>query len=688
MSALSEEAFLRFVEPPYGSAIYNDWRALVGAAGGRKATVEDVLPVVAALALRESPMSLARNVPPVPPIGLDDALNELYAHLCYRFSVPPTLSVPAKQEPSSVLLSLAAAPGSGKSYLLDVLLRLRGEDVDRARDALNTDYVFQGKFGSREEARDDALDHVKKALPLALSYNGDTPYRAAEYDTDLEHGLALRLLHAAFDVSFHDLEARWPGLALRVRVAFAAIRHALGDAQRGIVVAIDEVSSVDDEAGGQNALVQHAVQLLGEHRVGVVVAALAATPVQMTATRSQREVKFVQVPRPTQEQLVDGLWSYAPFSELDGVAKTNVQALLAQLHGHWRTIATLRLIVHEERALANDFGALHRRLARHESVRSTMVYLSTAWPVVRDAVLGKLRGSDAYGELGSLEELSVRGVLRNAVTSLADESSAVPEMSPFALSQFAEHHGHSGDSAQRFTCDRLRAMLSQPPTASGFELFHVNFVALRMRLTPEDERVCDLRRWLGAGGDSAVVASNEMWVWPEPNDDDCFTVRIPDAGGVRSAGGESLADVLGSFAGQPADVVAGNVVHFGGSEPAVDSLSFAQVEPTGELVTLLWQQKRRATDDSEPLRQTKEVKKGVRQLSTALAGAPSLIRDGRVFYIMAAWHDVYRTADEKALLATASGVSRGIVLTEAALRRWYGPSLTQMAVFNLRLSLV
>jgi len=32
MSALSEEAFLRVVEPPYGSAIYNDWRALVGAA--------------------------------------------------------------------------------------------------------------------------------------------------------------------------------------------------------------------------------------------------------------------------------------------------------------------------------------------------------------------------------------------------------------------------------------------------------------------------------------------------------------------------------------------------------------------------------------------------------------------------------------------------------------------------------
>jgi hypothetical protein len=33
MSALSEEAFLRFADSPYGSAIYNDWRALVGAAG-------------------------------------------------------------------------------------------------------------------------------------------------------------------------------------------------------------------------------------------------------------------------------------------------------------------------------------------------------------------------------------------------------------------------------------------------------------------------------------------------------------------------------------------------------------------------------------------------------------------------------------------------------------------------------
>ena len=33
MSALSKEDFLRFADSPYGSAIFNDWRAAVGAAG-------------------------------------------------------------------------------------------------------------------------------------------------------------------------------------------------------------------------------------------------------------------------------------------------------------------------------------------------------------------------------------------------------------------------------------------------------------------------------------------------------------------------------------------------------------------------------------------------------------------------------------------------------------------------------
>lgn len=557
----------------------------------------------------------------MPPIGLDDALDQLYSYLCYRFSEPARGdSYVVKEEPSSVLVSLAAAPGSGKSFLLDVLLQRRVEDIGRARKAVDVRKVRQGEFDSQEHARDDALDHIQRAFPLPISYNGKTPYEITTYGYDAipAHGLALRLLHGAFSekARLGDLAKAFSArqLFLTPATAIGAIREAAGDAGLGIIVAIDEVTRVPEDDKGLNPVVVAATRLLLEHRVGLVVAALSATPVQMAATESQREVHFVRVPRPTNAQLMAGLWSSEPFNTLTGGAKTNVEVLLVWLHGHWRTIAALRDIVQSDPAAASDFNGLCYQLRDHDSVRPTLVHVHTAWPVVRDALLGKARGAYDYGDLGSMEQLSVRGVLRNDVKSLAAAEPVVPEVSPFVLSVFVRRGGHGQlDGARQFAVARLRAMLELGPTPEGFERFHANFVAMRMRLTPDDERECDLRRWLGAPDDGAVA---EMPVYSKPNSSGSLSVRIPDV--VKFRGESSLDGVLEGLEGLAVSgagagalsLAAGDVVHFGGAQPAIDSVSFAHARPSGKLVTLLWQMTRRTKDGSEPLRLGKKLGKG------------------------------------------------------------------------------
>lgn len=557
----------------------------------------------------------AEGVKPLEPIGVKSVVSEIFTWMCYRFCAPIESS--AKGVEGAKLFSLAASMGSGKSFLLDHIVKLimtgdiRPDGVDD--DILLAHGAFQpGPTLSRDDLYERATEAIRNAVPLPVTYNSATPFSPDTYDAHIQTGLALRLLHAAYDVPFAELTALLSQFRLPLEAVFQHLRIVFP--RRHFFVAVDEVTRFLHEKNAPNPLLQVICDsLLCNADVAVIVASLAAIPVDMSSTTSGRQVKFFQVPRPSSVELAAEVLTVPPFSVCNSQRLDNISTLLMQLNGHWRSISALRKIVHFDSKCADDFTAMFRKLSQDDAVRPSLQHLSNAWPVMRDAILGKSRGATYYNDLGSLEDLSLKGILRNSPTDLG--FSAVPEVSPFTMWVFFDSFAVDPEAAS--VAESMKTMLQLRPTADAFERFDFHACVVIQTLLEDADRHSDLLRFFH------VVDNDEhTFVWGPQSS---FNVTVPRPTQLVNGGGseEALVEFLARcVAEKNNEKLVGNVVYFGGSTPAIDLVTFAS-DDQGGLVIIFRQNKYKSSEGDQKMSIRKTVEAGRKQFESVLQGETS-----------------------------------------------------------------
>jgi len=257
------------------------------------------------------------------------------------------------------LIALQAAPGGGKSYFLDLLAKLRTEDIDKfctykvQKRTINKKYVHRMR------------DILKSSVAVCVTFNGKSPLT----DTEKKRGemlerLYLRVLHSYFFTSqmpFSTFVKDMLELSLDFNAVLRCIRYHSQILRKlqdppSILLCVDELIRAADDflpldphspltPEGTKALVGllHQVCAItdeqGPDMLNLVVSTLDLAPVVGVTTGSQRPVRWIPLPALTQIS-AEGL--FVPL--LTGVTnerRRQLQLCISDCAGHPRTLEHL-----------------------------------------------------------------------------------------------------------------------------------------------------------------------------------------------------------------------------------------------------------------------------------------------------------------------------------------------------------
>jgi len=258
------------------------------------------------------------------------------------------------------LVALQAAPGGGKSYFLDLLVKLRTEDIDE----FCTSSTCEQEELSEEYFR-QMRDILKSSVPVCVTFNGKSPLTDAEKKRgDMLERLALRTLHSYFFTSklpFRKFMKRVLDLSLDFGDVLQCIRYHSQKLRRlpkppSVLLCVDELIRAADDflpfkpynpltPEGTKALVGllHEVcattDQQGPDMLNLIVSTLDLAPVVGATTGSQRPVKWTPLPPLTQ---VSAEKLFVPLlASVTNERRRQLQLCISDCAGHPRTLEGL-----------------------------------------------------------------------------------------------------------------------------------------------------------------------------------------------------------------------------------------------------------------------------------------------------------------------------------------------------------
>jgi hypothetical protein len=370
------------------------------------------------------------------------------------------------------LVATHSAPGGGKSSFLDMLASLVG-----------TNEI--GNWLPIASAGKEMLANIlATSVAIMVTYNSSTPF-SNNIDGDRpEHGLALRALFSFFYTpasNFQNFAAAFGNNETSLGKALDCVRTALPGT--GIFLGIDELikaagppSPLLDRVGIVLAAV--GLALNQSEKFNAIVTTLDQGPVLQMLSSSGRLIKWVRLRRPT---FVEVLQLFP------GELAPLLQRCISDCNGHFRSLEALyctwKLFETYPRAAAYDdlMDAVFRE------------FPYPSYKLTPDLVYAALKGAvvnlDTKIGAATFRQHIVDGLFLNALS--ADESAAVPLLSPLILRRWAHTRLATDEGSIPIVAKRILCMMVLTPnfTWQQYEMFHAHWEVMRRAIFQDGETV-------------------------------------------------------------------------------------------------------------------------------------------------------------------------------------------------------
>jgi len=320
------------------------------------------------------------------------------------------------------LVATQAAPGTGKSFYLDQIAKLRPED-EVVKEANGTDLV-------------------KSWIPIPVSYNQFSPiYTDRAHDLSLSEGFAARMLFSyLMNLSSAKPETLYnpsflPCVTPTLKSFGAAAPHKICDyfladskpfQKSSVLLLVDELLKV-----GPSAQVDF-LSLIGELqdsysiKLRSVITSLITSPLNDARAKSGRQILFVPLPLFSHEAVLSALDKF-----LDGVPKEKrlqFKVLVTDCAGHARTLEKLCRVWDSK----TDFDSIQKEML--EAVAAPTEYH------VELAIRGdRLPLRHALPPNSTIEDAIEAGFFINSAPKLGIHD-IIPQLSLLQLRQFASEN--------------------------------------------------------------------------------------------------------------------------------------------------------------------------------------------------------------------------------------------------------
>jgi hypothetical protein len=420
------------------------------------------------------------------------------------------------------ILALQAAPGGGKSFLLDELASLNEDDFNNYLNAKQhtSEQEDEQKY---VEYVNDIVDMLRKSITICITFNGHSTYNFHRYvDEDFERGLVMRILWSYFfdneKLSWMDFCDRFKDKlgSLKINKAIKIILHHieyLYNSKKSVFLCVDETMQIlsracNDEQNQDrinnfltNLYIPYQGTLDKEAKGGLIrfnfiLTTLDAVYVRESRTSSGRDINWIPLRRLNITESIELLNDLT--IELEWDRKFIINMCISDCNGHPRTLEKLYELLNGNQTVlkVSNFATIIEMLTTQISAWFSNISFS----VIELALLGNsvplgknIKMSD--GKELSVKKLVASGTYINSVTKQDNAVNIIPTLTPVSLYYFCVTNNEDGKA--KIIAKILKDILLledyfdfRSNDGKAFEEFHMNWELLYRVL--HDEKAISL----------------------------------------------------------------------------------------------------------------------------------------------------------------------------------------------------